>query len=157
MASIIKADVWQNGAGVTYGTVLQTVNAQYTSPHISTTSTAYQTTAQTVTITPKFATSKILILVNIGMCLSQNASALVTSITRNGTVLTATDYGLAYNCNTATGPWEYHPRSMSYMDAPNTTSAVVYEYVYRSVISGQTVYGSHSGCMNILTALEIAQ
>jgi hypothetical protein len=69
MPSYAQFDVWQNAAGVNYNAVIQTQSYTYTGQFTTTThggpgsgpSTAGTDTPLTVSITPKFSTSKILV------------------------------------------------------------------------------------------------
>ena len=80
------------GAAVTYsqlptGTVLQVVNATYT-PLTGTSSSTFSDTGLTATITPKFTTSKILILItHAGSRKNTNITTLSTRLLRGSTVI----------------------------------------------------------------------
>lgn len=107
------------------GCVLQVVNATY-STGTSTTSTTLSDTGLTATITPKFSTSKILVLVHqnggvkvgsvtyanssINLTLLRGASAITTIGARNGLTTLTTDLYTA-------------SMSIAYLDSPSTTSA----------------------------------
>lgn len=83
MPSYAKFDVWQNTAGVNYGTVLQVQSTQLTTPFTTTTTIASGGAAITglsVNITPRYSTSKILVFGHM--------------VTGYGSTVTATYYKL---------------------------------------------------------------
>jgi hypothetical protein len=63
MALILSGDTGVPASGMPTGSVIQTVNGTYSS-QVNTSSTTYVDTGLTATITPLFATSKILIMVD---------------------------------------------------------------------------------------------
>jgi len=96
------------------GQVLQVVNAK-TTVYTSTTSTSY-TTIVSATITPKFATSKILILIS-----ASSVSGRPNLIFTNNA---GTNLGYIFN-------WSFNDLnptggSTSYLDSPASTSALTY-------------------------------
>lgn len=113
-----------------FGKVLQVVQGT-TTTSTSVASTTYTDTTLTATITPSSATSKILILV------SQNTNSSKTTqdawigvrIMRDATV--AADFNRVNIINAGTGlaGVVYHGAvvGLTYLDSPNTTSAVVYK------------------------------
>jgi hypothetical protein len=137
------------------GSVLQVVNAAY-STQVTTTSATYITTGLTASITPKFSTSKILILV------SQNGFAKSSTNTYMGlrlivgasTVLAVIGTELMYN-NAAT-PNTVGGSSISYLDSPATTSSVTYTTQYNNAGATGNVYVQLSGVVSTMTLLEIA-
>lgn len=83
MPSYAKFDVWQNTAGINYGTVLQVQSTQLTTPFTTTTTIASGGAAITglsVNITPRYSTSKILVFGHM--------------VTGYGSTVTATFYKL---------------------------------------------------------------
>jgi len=142
----------QNTAYVATGSVIQVVNATY-STQVSTTSQSFIDTGLTATITPKFATSKILVILsqngvttsatNIGVAISlyRNASSL-------GTVINYAQYGTA-STDASVGT--------TYLDSPATTSATTYktQFAKTTGTSGTAYVNSDSG-LSSFTLLEIA-
>ena len=158
--STLKVDTIQNTSGVdNQGKVIQVVNftdavAQYTS-----TSTSFLDTGFGVTITPKFANSKIL----INVCATGYSSShyVYLDISRNGTTFLSGGNG-----NGLTGPsgyytayWQTHTTFA--VDSPNTTSAVTYD-LYARTGGGTLTVGPHTTSAAFpngvyMTATEIAQ
>jgi len=109
-------------ASLPTGSVLQVVNATYSSTVTNATQTLIDT-GLTATITPKFATSKILIIVNQnGVTADANGVGVTLSILRNASLLEIFFNYAAYSAlSTDTSV------SKSYLDTPATTSATTYK------------------------------
>mgnify|MGYP006293934121 CR=1 FL=1 len=106
--------------------VLQVVNV-INSTSASTTSTSYVTSGSSATITPKFATSKIYIMISTSGRAGVGA-ALRTTIYRNSTQLS----GFTQNQQAGSGSIQYLDTgiSLNYLDSPSTTSATTYTKNY---------------------------
>ena len=119
--------------------VLQTVDSGTTS--YSTTETWTDAGSLSVTITPKFATSKIMVEYFIHN--STNDATVTHRITRNGTAIGIGDAnGVRQRVTTRTGRIrsgdENHispPTGMKYLDSPATTSALTYKVQLRLQVS----------------------
>ena len=159
--STLKVDNILNTAGTdNQGKILQVVNNTTPRARYTSTSTVFIDTGFSVTITPKFASSKILLNVS-GVGYSSNHYAYL-DIYRNGTTSIS---GSATNGNGLTGPQSYHNAGWDslvtfYQDSPNTTSAVTYN-LYARTTSG-TLYlanGVNAAYPNgvYILATEIAQ
>jgi hypothetical protein len=137
MASILKFDQWQNTAGNTYGTVLQvvqTVKADTWSSSSDGTS-FYPVTGLTVSITPKFVTSKVLVMVNVHA--SSGYWEIQGRITRNGGDLTGS-WGNARGSRTRATFMDNRYENVGsqrygwgilysqYLDSPATASSTTY-------------------------------
>jgi hypothetical protein len=141
------------------GQVLQVVNAT-TSTNVSSSTSTYVDTTLTGTITPKFATSKILVLVNqngVGRNGSSVAEDMKLQLQRNGTgIANLALYGL-YTGTTLgfRGP----TFSISYLDSPATTSATTYKTQFAAAENAGTVQVQIDGGSSVstITLLEIAQ
>tara|TARA_Y100000022_G_scaffold194606_1_gene199212 strand:- start:521 stop:991 length:471 start_codon:yes stop_codon:yes gene_type:complete len=155
--SILKVDTINEkttGNGVAIpGHVVQVQNTGWNTT-FNTTSTSFVTTGHSVTITPKFASSKIFLNLAGGSWYIEAGTAMVT-IYRNSTNIGEATGGLAYKQGNQNA--RYHPHSASAYDSPNTTSAITYT-VYIKSENGTTTYYSYPqyGIMS-LTAMEIAQ
>ena len=135
------------------GSVLQVVNATY-STEISTTSTSYATTNLTASITPKFSTSKILVLISapigkngssgINLQLWRNAGSIFQLATNAGYD------GTSNNCN----GYSY---AVGYLDSPATTSSTSYTLYYAATTSGQQAKVFANSALGTINLLEIAQ
>jgi hypothetical protein len=137
MASIIKFDQWQSTAGTNMGTVLQviqTVKADTWSSSSNGTS-FYPVTGMTVTITPKFVTSKVLVMVNVHA--GSGYWEIQGRITRNGGDLSGS-WGNARGSRTRATFMDNRYEAAGgvrngwgvlysqYLDSPATTSPITY-------------------------------
>jgi hypothetical protein len=114
------------------GSVLQVVQAVKTDTFSSTTGSFVDITGVSVSITPKFSTSKILVLSTVGI--GGNAPDQVTlRLVRNSTAIfvgdTAGSRSLGYyGIDTfILGTTAVLPQSIAYLDSPATTSATTYK------------------------------
>jgi hypothetical protein len=134
------------------GSVLQVVSyPSYATT--STGSTSYVTTSLSTTITPKFSTSKVLVIVNGGeFDTNGTGAAIYASIFRNGSNL-----GPAYGMTDAYGTSSrlQLPASASYLDSPATTSSVTYALYFKSA-TGSTVYYNANAVQANIILMEIA-
>lgn len=157
-----SAIVLTNATGLGYGampagSVLQVVNATTTT--IATVSNAtFVDTTLTATITPKFATSKILVLVSqnglkrlasgssgddIGIRLLRSATEIARPAQfATYTGATANQYG--FSC------------SLSYLDSPATTSATIYKTQIANPDGSSAVYTQGNNENSTITLMEIA-
>lgn len=134
------------------GQVLQVVNATY-STSTATVSTSYVDTGLTASITPKFATSKILVAVNVPDTFNNSAANLIyLRVARNSTAIIEFVKHGNYNAS-AIGSVTY-AGSTSYLDSPATTSATTYK-VQAKTISG-TVFWCYNDSTATITLMEIA-
>ena len=156
MASTMRFDKWENTLGQPYGTVLQVVSST------SATTTTIATTSWTqvgganlsLTITPKFSTSKILILANVGLY-SPNGGNGYLGIYRGGGAIQIAEYGY-YQYQAG----EFNYGAVSILDSPNTTSPTIYSiYARGGSTSSWTINYSDGGgqVRSTITAFEIAQ
>ena len=132
------------------GNVLQVINATYSTLVTSTTSTLIDT-GLTATITPKFATSKILVIVNQPIRVASSALATFY-LNRAGT-----------NIKQLWTAWGYlstmsAQMSFSYLDSPATTSATIYKTQFSNAFAVGTVSISPDGSTDLstITLMEIA-
>ena len=125
------------GTGTVFpaGAVLQVVQGTFNTS-TTTTSTSLVTTGFSVSITPKFNTSKVLVQVNGGKTYCPASSAMGCYMYRNGSTLGAS-LGFAYETG-GTSPVG-SPHSFSYLDSPATTSSTTYTPYFKS-LTGSTVY-----------------
>jgi hypothetical protein len=169
MSSIIRADQWQNSNGVAYNSVLQVVSTTKTDTYTATSSTYVDITGLSATITPKFSTSKILVMVSMVATGQSAATVAHFQLARSGTAIGIGDAGGASQVRgTSYARDSDRPMSisMTFLDSPATTSSVIYSvqqrnegayavYVNRSQTdSNNTYYGRSS---STITVMEIAQ
>jgi hypothetical protein len=142
MTSVLRANIWQNSAGVPYGTVLQTVSTTYTGAFgISVGATPVNVGGFSATITPTSASNRILVMVTafIG---GDNDTYPYLLLRRNGISI---GFGAANGANgtpifmgaffTALGGTvQYTTKctSNNYLDSPATTSPVTYQLAMAS-------------------------
>ena len=147
------------------GSVIQVVQGSY-STYTTTASTSFQSTGLTASITPKFSTSKILVLVNPNMAIYYGTAAIASlqlQITRGATQILYQDRAIAINAGTGGGGVIYSAVSLglSVLDSPATTSATTYTLnfaVANSSMSGRiNDYNSTTSTNgSTITLMEIA-
>ena len=137
------------GARLPAGSVLQVVQATFANIQQTTTSTSYVDTSITASITPASASNKVLILIT-SQCNPQLTSEMF-AIKRNST-------DIADALNRIEGN-AWIPVTISYLDSPNSTSAVSYTLRFRSS-NGTLVYhgwgSSSGGSSQNIVLMEIA-
>lgn len=140
------------------GCVLQVVQASY-GVETSNSTTTYANTGLTASITPKFSTSKILVIVNHPECYKSPGStenALKMNICRNGTQIVQFNHSLGYQASAVRLAFS---TSYTYLDSPSTTSSTTYKTQFaQGEASNAAVevqwYGSDAP--STITLLEIA-
>jgi hypothetical protein len=137
------------------GSVIQIVNGQYSAQTGNTTST-FADTGLTLSITPKFSTSKILICATIsGLYKDTNNTYMELRVLRNSTAITNMDmYAAQTLSSAATG---VASSSLDYLDSPNTTSSTTYKIQFRSVNNVGFCFVHTAGSVSSITLMEIAQ
>jgi len=132
------------------GVILQVVQG-YTSASFTTTSgTATDITGMTATITPKFSTSKILVMTVMNHAEDSSTPYPKLFLQRNGTNIGLGD-AIGSAVQVSTGAYAggavdsvLYPATMMYLDSPATTSAVTYKWqVY--TFSSRTFYLNRTG------------
>jgi hypothetical protein len=143
-------------AGMPTGSVLQVVQGSY-STQTSTTSTTFVNTGLTGTITPKFATSKILVLISNTIYITRaglDANAKLQLINNLGTLITQANGSLYVSAGTSSSELITQP-FIQYLDSPATTSAVTYT-LKMAAITNNTIYAQYSGNPAYIIMMEIA-
>jgi hypothetical protein len=137
------------------GQVLQVVNATATTG-ASNSSTTFVTTNFSASITPKFATSKILVRVNGGCfdTIATERQGQLTIYRNNTTNLGHSTRGIAQFY--AAGGRAQFPVAMEVLDSPATTSSTTYTVYIRSS-STYTIEFNQDPIQSSLTLMEIAQ
>jgi len=134
--------------------VIQIVQGTSTTA-FSTTSTSYVATNTTVTITPKFDNSKVLVYAAGPMFNSATATTVpFATIAKGGTNLAGAD-GLARLDGSGLTDITA-PTSMMYFDSPATTAATTYDVRIKSS-SGSSVSWGVGTATQVIIAVEIAQ
>lgn len=172
MASIAKFDTWQNSAGVTRSTVLQTLQVVKTDTASTSSQSFIDIPGMSVTITPTSITNKILVIMAFNGLGRDHASI---KLLRNGTEIgmgdasgSATRAFGHFGPSGSYRPWDIESRHNTYLDSPGTTSAVTYKlqwavpwassyaiYINRGVNDDTNSYTGRTS--SSLTVMEIAQ
>jgi hypothetical protein len=132
------------------GQVLQVVTGTYGS-QVSTTSTTFTSTPLNASITPKFATSKILIIYSGSIYINSSGNTAFQTIYRNSTNIGGANGFCEIN---AGGSW--FSTSANYLDSPATTSSTTYTVYFRTTNSGNATFFGGDSLTNTITLLEIA-
>jgi len=128
--------------------VLQVVTAT-TSTGANTTSTSFVTTGFSLSITPLFSNSKILVILNATGATGSTNTEYVT-IYRGGSNL-----GYSSGMTGFATSGQYTPIPITYLDSPATTSSTTYTVYFRTGSAG-TVYIYDANILSSLTLMEIA-
>ena len=135
------------------GAVLQVVNATY-STETAYTAAALADSGLTATITPKSATSKILVLVNQNGVGKDGATFEKINVLR-GSTLIATMVAQGGQTNSTAVNYGFSS-AISYLDSPATTSATTYKTQISNVQATGNVYAQLGGVTSTITLMEIA-
>ena len=139
------------------GHVIQVVQGTLGSQMYSV-ATSLSDTGLTATITPKSASSKILVVTSASGAIQDNATddeKAKAALVRGSTVIS--QFETLVRTRGGTGG-EAAPFSInfSYLDSPNTTSATTYK-TQVAVITAELVYGNLANSTATITLMEIAQ
>lgn len=143
--------------GTLKGRILQVVNASTTTAVTNNTTTRVDTTL-TATITPKSASSKIIVLVSLG----DINTATTTNVAANFWLMRgATDLfafgqltGFVWNAaqfSVTPGP------SVNYVDVPGTTSPTTYKVQFANSVNAATMRIHNYGSRSTITLIEVSQ
>lgn len=157
--STLRVDSIQDTAGAdNQGKILQVVHNTTPVARYQATVTTFTDTGFSVTITPKFANSKIKI--NVSSTVYATSHYVYLDIYRNGTTSVSGDTtnGLTGGISYYTTYWQNV--SVFAFDSPNTTSAVTYN-IFAKTVSGQVIVGFETSTIYpnavYISATEIAQ
>ena len=139
------------------GAMLQVVQTHVTA-YSSTSSSSMLSTGLTVTITPKFSSSKILIIGNINGAYSNAATRYAKyELFKGGSFLVYLHALVGYHQNDVGYNTDW---SFSYLDSPNTTSATTYDLQWSANNGGNSYFNNYGSSNNTtrstITAYEIA-
>ena len=149
-------------------TVLQVVQNEY-STQVSLSSQTYTDNGLTATITPKFSTSRILILISQNLYIYREFAfqygsvRLLRNIPSTNTVVK--DFFQVLNLtagNPAGGSYPYHDLQvvvgLSYLDSPATTSTITYKMQHKvgTTSDGGTVISQLGDYPSMITLMELA-
>ena len=145
-----------NGLKTPAGHVIQFVNGRVSDDRVTTASTSFTQLGDTLSITPKFSTSKIFM---IAVCSTEmtgaNAAYMDFGRTTGGT--TTQNISTSSNGISTIFQESWNTTTYTFLDSPSTTSAVAY---FCSVkVSAGTLYFNDNSANNLtnFTLMEIAQ
>lgn len=165
MTSTMRFDQWQNSLGQSYGTILQVKYAKAAGPtssnagYFSTTSTSPVSTGFSVSITPKFATSQLLVMMDIqhyvgGATAARGAQMWVY---RDGINQSSGGYQNSATFYHESNSYEaYHTTSAKFLVSANSTNQTTFTLWTSLWNSGTVTIGGHDG-QSSLVVMEIAQ
>lgn len=177
MPSYAKFDVWQNTAGINYGTVLQVQSTQKTDTFSTTTlisAGGAAVTGLSVNITPRYTTSKILVFGHMVSGYNTSTQAYyklkrtisgVTTEVGNGTMVSNRQGVIARSYYNSPNGCETDP--FFFLDSPASVALITYQiylgtegafaaYVNRTDTDADSIAGGPRGSSSI-TVMEIAQ
>jgi len=124
---------------------------------VQTTSTTFQATGLSVSITPSATSSKVLVLGTIMTNRAASSIAVKLQLRRGATAIM--NMGDIISAGSATGTSNVGYSAICYLDSPSTTSATTYDLQFASTVSGQTVYvndyGSTDATVSSIVVMEI--
>jgi hypothetical protein len=124
---------------------------------VSNSTSTFADTGLTATITPKFASSKILILIyhnGLRKSVANLANSIGLQILRNASILTG--IGAFYGYTNTTLELIVGSASASYLDSPNTTSATIYKTQFSSSFNSASVSVQDNNAPSTIVLMEIA-
>ena len=138
------------------GSVLQVITGISAASRVQTTSST-PIDYVTATITPRFATSKILVIANLaglGRSTSNNNSYAGVRIVRDSTAILVMESQALYQSDNTSNEISVAGTGGTVLDAPNTTSAITYRLqLWNSAGTGGNVWTDRQ---NTITLMEIA-
>jgi len=148
------------------GKILQVVSTTKTDTFSSTSTSFTDVTGLSVSITPESTSSKIYVVVNMGVSGGGN-SADTYQLVRDSTAIGSGTSGTTYNGFYATNVYSFSgngnhivPIGTNFLDSPNTTSSTTYKVQVK--VAGYTAYvnriGANTayGVSSTITAMEVA-
>lgn len=142
------------------GSVLQVVNTNSVGQTgaTSTTSSTYVTTGYSLSITPKSASSKLLVLVNFSSRFDGAGGAddgCIFKIYRDGAAINAANNSDQFNYNAGTPGNTYVPMQIIHYVNSNSTNSTTFELFFANQWGGSATLSSTWGT-NSITIMEIA-
>ena len=149
----IKEHTASNGVHIP-GHIIQIIENSNTSV-LNTASTTFVDSGFSATITPKFATSKIMVIAAISLYNNTANSVSAFTIYRGSSRIgDSSTYGYyAWNGNSN----NVNQVTATYIDSPNSTSATEYKIYYGSIAASGTLKMSPNNTPSRITLMEIAQ
>ena len=137
--------------GAAAGQVIQVLSAT-DSTQRTTTSATFVTASNTlsVTITPSAAANKVIIITTFTAYADAGEQATYT-IFRGATGLGNGNSGMAFHASGG----NYEGSSMSFLDSPNTTSAITYQVYFRRPSASQSAYLNANNAQGSIICMEV--
>jgi len=138
------------------GSVIQVVQAT-SNTRVDINSSSPVDVEPSITITPSSASNQILVMHTAGGEVRDNSKSIKFSLERNGTIIwQANRYGF-----NGSGGRESVPFNASYLDSPNTTASVTYNFSVANKNAERILYNGDDGAFSgnseaITIAMEIA-
>ena len=144
-------------AALPTGSVLQVVQGVYAGSSVTTSSATPVTTGFSVSITPKFTTSKILVIANPSWSVNSAGGANGTAVMHiyRGGSSRYQMYCRTYTYVTSNGVYQNNAQALIYLDSPATTSSTAYTLFFELVSGAGTSFTSDGGNSS-MTLMEIA-
>jgi hypothetical protein len=144
-------------AGFPAGSVLQVVQATY-STLVSAVTSTYVDTGLTLSITPTSSSNKILILMSQQVSIQGGGadSGCQFQILRNSTQIYQTAPGAIYFYSATSGNENRIYQSLIYFDSPNTTSNTTYKLQGKDANFGSSLSFNDGNSPSTITLMEIA-
>jgi len=146
---------WATPAAGGGGKVLQVVQAT-TTTGLNTSSTSYQNTSLSASITPSATTSKVLVIAMQVATIQASDRRSIHTLFRGDNTGTDLSSGTTDGLTTAsnqTGGSSNYPFSMQYLDSPSTTSSTTYTACMKTDGGGQC--GVRANTMQVMILMEI--
>lgn len=179
MPSYAKFDVWQNTAGVNYNAVLQVIQAYKTDTQLTNAaiySGGVAISGLSVSITPKFTSSKILILGHMvsgcdtagtGMLYKLKRTISGSTVEVGSGIAVGNRTGIIARSYVTTSTGQCQTDSYTYLDSPATVSLITYQMymgvqntsyqVYINRSQGDSDVQSEARGASSITVMEVAQ
>jgi hypothetical protein len=137
MSSVIRANIWQNSSGVAYNSVLNVYTANKSNVQTTVGAAWVDISGLSVTLTPRFSTSRFLIMYSVTMGMSVQHNQMSIRLVRSGTLIGIGDAdGVRERVTAGTqdsGAIHGATYCMTgqFLDSPGTVSAIEYKIQYR--------------------------
>jgi hypothetical protein len=161
--SVLRANRFQTLTGQTVQTVLQMASTGETYRSFNTTDATMPFTGLSISLTPLFSTSRILVIASLMYRQAGGSGGSKTQIRRSigggayNTVWGTTGNLAGFYSDTSLANFHY-PYHYSFVDSPATTSLVDYRVHFGPYINGNDYnFGNNSNHPLCLTIMEIAQ
>ncbi len=167
MSSILKVDTIQTTAGAApttkdlgfaAGSVIQVLSTNLAADLSYSSSSTAETNILTLNITPKFNTSKVLVLCNLGLYLNSGAAVSRGDLgmRRDSTLVRGRDdAGGEGFFRDGSGHFKSYMTVFNFLDSPSTTSTITYKAFHKG--NDYTAGGHFSQHYTNMSLMEIAQ